>query len=364
MTTDKPPIPIPWKSRLRELRLRVLPVVVFGGAVIGILSLWRGSLAAPSLTGQAEAVVANVSSYRDGILAELTASRFQKVKAGEAIAKVIVSDPRIYESTMAKIRSEIDRIRSDLRPALSQQRANVDYNQLRLDWMRRRAELASAKVDLQLAETEFKRMEELVKERLVADRMFDQARANKERAENQVAELTRLVNDVEQAVKALEASTPRDQSIPDSIEAAIAVEQRNLEIAEAELSPIILRAPIDGLISSVFHRSGEAIMAGKPIVSIATDLPVRIVGYLKPPFVAEPKIGMPVEVRTRGPKREIGLAKVTDVGTQLEPLPAALLGPVKLTAAAEFGLAVGISLPEGMNILPGEVVDLTFVSKN
>jgi multidrug resistance efflux pump len=265
---------------------------------------------------------------------------------------------------MAKIRSEIERIRSDLRPALSQQRATVDYNQLRLDWMRRRAELASAKVDLQLAETEFKRMEELIKEKLVATRMFEEARANKERAENQVAELTRLVNEVEGSVKALEANAPLDKGVPNVIEAAIAVEQRNLEIAEAELAPIILRAPIDGIISSVFHRSGEAIMAGKPVVSIATDVPVRIVGYLKPPFVTEPKVGMPVEVRTRGPKRVVGLAKVTDVGTQLEPLPVTLLGPIKLAASFELGLAVGISLPEGMSVLPGEVVDLTFVSPN
>jgi hypothetical protein len=52
-----------------------------------IIFLWKGNLAAPNLVGQAEAVVANVSSYRDGILAELTATRFQKVKAGRQSPK-------------------------------------------------------------------------------------------------------------------------------------------------------------------------------------------------------------------------------------------------------------------------------------
>jgi multidrug resistance efflux pump len=169
MSNNKPAIPIPWGSRVREFRMRALPLLVFGGVVFSIVMLWRGSVARPTLVGQAEPVVANVSSYRDGILAELIVNRFQKVKAGDPVAKVVVSDPRIYESTMAKIRSEIERIRSDLRPAISAQRATVDYNQLRLDWMRRRAELASAKVDFQFADTEYKRMEELVKEKLVAE---------------------------------------------------------------------------------------------------------------------------------------------------------------------------------------------------
>jgi multidrug resistance efflux pump len=121
-----------------------------------------------------------------------------------------------------------------------------------------------------------------------------------------------------------------------------------------------LKAPMDGIVTIIFHRSGEAVTAGQPILAIATLNPVRIVGYLRPPITTEPTAGMKVEVRTRGLKREVGQAKVVEVGTQLEAVPGSLLGPVKL-ASVELGLPVDISLPPNLKIRPGEVVDLTLV---
>src|SRR6266700_5896106 len=79
--------------------------------------------------------------------------------------------------------------------------------------------------------------------------------------------------------------------------------------------------------------------AGQPIVAVATLNPVRIVGYLRPPIMDEPKPGMKVEVRTRGVPRVVGSAHIVEVGTQLEAVPATLLGPMKL-ANTELGLPV------------------------
>ena len=71
---------------------------------------------------------------------------------------------------------------------------------------------------------------------------------------------------------------------------------------------------------------------------------------------------MKVEVRTRGLHRQIGEAKIVEVGTQLESLPATLLGPVRL-ANTELGLPVDISLPANFKIHAGELVDIIMLSK-
>jgi multidrug resistance efflux pump len=44
--------------------------------------------------------------------------------------------------------------------------------------------------------------------------------------------------------------------------AAIAVQEAKLRLTEAELGPLLLRAPLDGVVAAIYHRSGEAVIAG------------------------------------------------------------------------------------------------------
>jgi multidrug resistance efflux pump len=365
MKTDRPPsIPIPLKQRWRDARLRVLPVIAFGLTCCAIIFLWKEHVVGRSMIGQAEPVSSNVSSYRPGVLAELLVGRFQKVKAGDPICKILVTDPRILASSLAVIQAEIESLRANMKPVMVQQHNAMDYDQLRLDWMKERAQLASARVNLDLAETEFHRMEELLKDQIVAQRVYDQAKATRDRFQNEVENLTKLVDECEHNMAALQLTNAAELSKVsiDPLQAALAVQESKLKLTEAELSPITLRAPIDGIVSTIYHRAGEAVTAGQPVLAVATLGPVRIVGYLRPPIVEEPMAGMRVEVRTRGPHREIGSAKILEVGTQLEALPPALASPVKM-ANMELGLPVDIALPPNIKIHAGELVDIIILSK-
>jgi len=293
------------------------------------------------------------------VLAECTVIRFQRVRAGDPVGQVIITDPKILASTLAVIQSEIEMLRVNMKPIAAQQHNAMDYDQLRLDWMKQRTQLAAARVNLQLAEGEHRRMAELFKDRIVSERVYEQAKAAQERLQNEVEEMSKLVSEGEQNIRSLQLTNAADISkVSNSpLLAAIAVQEAKLRQTEAELSPIQLKAPMDGIVSAIFCRSGEAVTAGQPIASIATLNPVRIVGYLRAPILDEPKVGMRVEVRTRGWKREVGLAKIIEIGTQLEALPATLLGPARL-AGAELGLPIDISLPLDLRIRPGELVDI------
>jgi hypothetical protein len=66
---------------------------------------------------------------------------------------------------------------------------------------------------------------------------------------------------------------------------------------------------------------------------------------------------MKVQVRTRGLRREVGAATITEVGTQLEPVPAVLMGLLKVPHS-ELGLPIDISLPSNLKIRAGEPVDI------
>lgn len=356
------PVPIPFEQRWRDARHRLLPVLVFAGTLGMIGLLWKNHVTPATLVGQAEPVLANVSSHKPGVLAQLTVGRFQRVKAGDLVGQVMVADPRILESSLAVIRAEIEMLRVNMKPIVTMQRNAMDYNRVRLEWMRQRADLASVRVNLQLAETEFHRTEELFKQQITSQQKLEESKAAYEALQRQVEELTRLVAEGEQNFQTLQLTNAADitKISEDPLRAAIAVQESKLRLTEAELSPIALKAPMAGIVSVIYHRSGEAVTAGQPILSIATLSPVRIVGYLRPPLSEEPQAGARVEVRTRGVHRQAGVAQVVEVGAQLESLPPALQGPLGL-ASVELGLPIAISLPANLKIRPGELVDVTLL---
>lgn len=365
-TEVPPPIPMPLGRRLRGARLRLLPVLVFAGAAAATALLWKDHVAALTMVGQAEPIVSNVSCHRTGVLAELNVNRFQHVKFGEPMGRVMIVDPRILAASLAVIQSEIEALRVNLRPVAAVQRLAMDYDQLRLEWMRQRTLLAADRVNLQLAEVEFHRMEELFTNNppIISARDYDKAKATRDGFQTKVAELSNLVSACEKSLHDLQVTNRADLSVVSTnpLVAAIAVQESKLRLTEAEMNPVVVKAPMDGIITTIYHRVGEAVTPGESIVALATLDAVRIVGYLRPPIVREPQVGMKVTVRTRGLRRNAGPARILEVGSQFEPIPPTLLGPVNFANVIQ-GLPVNISLPANLKIRPGELVDIILLNK-
>ena len=358
------PIPIPLRQRWHDIRVHFFPLLIFVGIVFLLVMLWKNYASAQTLVGQAEVVPARKSCYKPGMLAKLTVNRFDKVKAGDEIGEVMLTDPKILASSLAVIQAEIEQIRISQTPIANEQRLAMEYSEVRLHWMAQRAELGAAKADLLVAQADYRRTQDLFKDKIVSERAFDLAKAKADSLQNKVEELATSVEDQGKRVELLQPTNALTiaRVSDDPLRALIAVEESKLKLTEAELNPITLRASVDGMIDVIYHRVGEAITAGEPIIGISPASAARIIGYLRPPLLEEPKVGGRVEVRTRGPHRQTAQGKITDIGTQFETLPAALQMPVKL-ATAELGLPLSISVPSELHIRPGELVDLTLASQ-
>ncbi len=347
---------------MHDVRQRFVPALLLTVLLVLSVKLWQKYASAPTLVGQAEVVPANVSCYKSGMLAQLFVNRFQTVKAGDSIGQVLVTDPKILVSSLAVIQAEIEAIRVSQTPVAAEQRLAMEYGEVRLHWMAQRAELGVAKADLLVAQADFRRTEQLFKDKIVSGRAYDLAKAKQDSLQNKVEELATSVEEQGRKIQLLQpTNTTEISKVTDQpLQTAIAVEESKLRLTEAELSPITLRAAVDGMVDVIYHRVGEAVTVGEPIVGIAPSNAVRIIGYLRPPLFDEPKLGARVEVRTRGPHRQVGAANIVQVGTQFEPLPAALQLPARL-ADSELGLPLAISVPSSLKIRPGELVDLTLV---
>jgi multidrug resistance efflux pump len=361
-------IPTPWSQHWREFRIRFVPLIVVAAAAIATITLWQGYIFPASLVGRAEAVQCPVASPKPGIISRLYVTRFQKVSAGDPIADISITDTNVAAASLAVIRAEIDLLKAGVNPVTIWQRTAIDYDQLRLNLLQQRAQLAASRVNLQLAETEFQRTSRLHQEKLVSDAEFEIARNTREVVRTQTSEEEQIVKEMSQALAQLAGAASQAQDPTNQLRAALRVQEEKLKLAEAELRPITLRAPTNGMVVLISQYSGETVLPGGRIVTISTLTSERIIGYLRQPLYLKPELGMKVRVRTRSFKRMGGEGEILAIGSQMQPINDLLLPPTHL-AVGEEGLPVLVSMPDTLRsppgaapkVQPGELLDLTIL---
>ncbi len=360
------PIPIPLSQRWRMFKSQALPVLVFSATTLAAVHLWQNHVVPPVLIGQVESSQATVTSVFPGMLHDLRVERFQQVKAGDPVVTVLRTDPKLIESSLDVFRGEIEVLRAGASPLLNRDRNRLNLEQLNMDWLDQRVQLASAKAKAQYALSELMRIEALVSDvnNPIASRQeYELAKRDYQALQEEVLEREKLVRDVGQSLTGLRTMVGAADSSADekALRGAIAVQEANLRLTEAQLEPLVLRAPIAGTVTYVYRRNGENIVAGEQLITISGSEAERIVAYARQPSNFEPLVGMKLEVRTRTVRRTSGVAEITGVSPRLEPTPAMLLG-MPTNQTAELSLAMHVTIPPGSKLRPGEIVDLRQVN--
>src|SRR5439155_21842183 len=91
-----PPIPTPMLQRWREFRIRVMPLTLFLLLACASGFLLKEVTVPPMVgVGFAETNIAAVAAPLPGIVSQMTAKRFQQIKAGDPIWQLVLTDPKI-----------------------------------------------------------------------------------------------------------------------------------------------------------------------------------------------------------------------------------------------------------------------------
>ncbi|MEK7674953.1 MAG: hypothetical protein AAB676_03845 [Verrucomicrobiota bacterium] len=358
---ELPLIPTPPAQRWREFRIQNLPVLVFATAFLCAFYLWRESVTPATLVGEVETIRADVTSPDSGLLTNLWVTRFQPVKAGDVVAEVMATDSPAFDSSVQLLRGKIALSQLEVGSLLDRERLAFDYQMLRLDYLRQRVELATARAQLGPADHEYKAAGDLLNAKLLSEVDYDYFAKIREPLKAKVDETGKLVDELEKRLeqaKHLLEFFPSDQANTNWQRALAAIEQNRAQLARLGTEPVLLKAPIDGVVSAIYRRAGENILAGEPIITISALQGERIVGYLRQPFPIEPQVGMPVQIRLRSMKRQELLSQILAVGKQFEPITnsLAMLRPGLLV---DMGLPISVALPAAVKLLPGELVDMS-----
>jgi multidrug resistance efflux pump len=357
--SELPVIPRPLGQRWNDFRLRALPFAVFVVALGCTMWLWNKNWGPMTFVGEVQSPRSTVACPQAGYLAELSVEPYGTVRQGDVVAVVRVMSDQTMQASFDAIRTDLEVMR--VRLTQDQQRNQQSYQQLRFDWLDQRVALAVARANLQFAESELNRVQRLRDEQINSESEYELALDRRDALKVEVAERERLVVEMGAALERMSPpETQADSGILRAITAAIEAQEAQLQQTEGAIR---LRAPMDGVVTSILRRRGEAIMAGEPLVEIAGAQPEQIIGFIRQPIGFQPKTGDVVEVRTRGNNRQVGETQVTAVGARMELFtqPLRIRG---FDSSMERGLPVLLNVPLDMRLYPGELVDLYMKSAN
>jgi multidrug resistance efflux pump len=349
-----PPIPTPPSQRWREFRIQVLPLIIFTGILLGVVVLWRNFVAPTGIVGEVEAIKADVISIQDGTVARLSIDRFEMVEAGQELGEISTSSEDFVKASVAAIEADLRVM--DTRIALDERRNQQSTLGLKMDTLRERVQLVGDKAALVQASNSFRRAEQEYNQtpRLISENDYDIAKAAFEVLQNSVAERSQVVSEMMATIDELRAAnSPEDKDV-----VAAAIKTKIAELEET-LKPMKIKAPMAGVVSAIYHRPGEKVVRGVPILTITAMHSDRIVGYLRQPINTRPTTNDTVIVSTRTQKRVRATGKVLRVGTQMELINPALLSTD--SNRIEVGLPILVQMPDNLKLVPGEFVDLSIM---
>src|SRR5688572_20300902 len=249
-----PTIPTPASMYWREFRIRFFPVIAFIGIVGSAVVLWRNAGISSYLAGVAEGVRSTVTSPQVGILQQLNVQPYQMVQAGDPIAIILPKDPRVE---MDLIQSQIQIARLRMQPAVAEQNA-MNFESVRVDLWTLKSELEIAKANLALKLSEVRRNEPLFKEKLVSEEIYDLSVKSRDLYLAEIEAKSNAIAQIEGRLDALNTlGVPQAASTNDEAQQILTRLDTLQNTAATNWGPIVLRAPISGMVGMVYRQQGE-----------------------------------------------------------------------------------------------------------
>lgn len=375
----------PWKLRWQRFRYTWVPGLTFVLLLVVVGTLWQRQDFLPNSVGRVEATRANVASVVDGQLMpldELPEGRwrlFDPVEPGQVVARLNDKPLRALlaalQSDAAALRAELDAAkvttaRDNTELQFDHVRGSTDaawqFERTRLDVLDRLALVEEDRLELSRLES---RLQTLTKARgsgLVSESEIDDVRGEIERV---TALLDAHRAAVRQAEQNSRSAAERADNVPALVQpeidkllapirASIEAAEARAEEVSAQIEMMEIRSPVRGTIAAIYIQPGQAVQAGEWIMTIAADEADHITAYVRPEQHLRPAANMPVGVRPRLPGQRLVASTVQSVGSQWEALPLELLRDQRIP---EWVLPVRIALPDGLEVRPGEIVDVCFI---
>lgn len=240
-------------------------------AVVSIVG-WIVIKPAPEiLQGEVEATEVRVSGKVPGRIEKFMVSEGMTVSEGDTL--VFINSPEL-DAKLMQANSAEDAASAQNQKAIKGARAEQITGAYEM-WQK-------AKVGVQLAETTYKRVQNMFKDGVVSAQKCDEAEANFKAA---VATAKAAESQYDMAVNGAEKE--------DKLAASALVNRAKGAVSEVEsyLSETMLVSPINGEVSDIFPKRGELVGSGAPIMNIVDLNDIWVVYNIREDQLTHIKIG-------------------------------------------------------------------------
>jgi multidrug resistance efflux pump len=370
--------------RFGRLRLHVVPFLVWLAVVGCVIVLFRHRTQRFEVLGLAQGRVHQVAATSTGRLREIRVQLFDEVAKGIEVAVIdTVLDNENLQTQLNTALAEVQHLKAQFAPAREQlvaeatsldtgrvaalRRFSVDAEAARMRVLELKAQIEADRIAVEAMEVERKAflVQRLSDQNEVVYYELQAMKVRRETLGNQIEENERLLEQAEQDLGQAEQRRdefaqrqPQHPPIDTALEViqkAVAVQEQRIEELLARRQPLVLTSPIDGVVSLVQHKAGEAILAGEPILSIAEVKPSEIVAYAGEDQLGRVREGLVVELVKDGEPAQVANSQVVYLGPGMELMPQRLW---RNPNVPQWGQPVLIKIPPGMELLPGEPVGI------
>jgi membrane fusion protein (multidrug efflux system) len=159
-----------------------------------------------------------------------------------------------------------------------------------------KSNVQAANVKLNLAQKDYNRFENLIKDGAITQQAFDQAKANKESAEAAKAAAqaayTAAVDQYNAAVKQV-GTTQSQLGVSNS---GVTQRQADVDFAKLQLSYTEIKAPATGIVSKKNVQKGQLIQAGQALFAIVNENSLFVTANFKETQLEKIKVGSKVKI--------------------------------------------------------------------
>jgi HlyD family secretion protein len=264
-------------------------------------------------------------------IAQLEVAEGDFVAAGEVLA---------YLESYAERRAERDYAASQVAEAEARFATETQYRQAEVETVQtriaqvdepqafqieaQRATIRQLEAELELAEVDLGRFEDLFAEGAIARQDLDQqqteVRRRQEELNNARATLIQLERSRQTDLQNAQAQLSASQAELSRSQAQINLDsaRRNLDLAEARLERTIIRAPVDGEILRVITQQGEAIGQNGGILEMGDTRQMYVVAEVYETDVGRVELGQTATITSRnGAFEETLTGTVERIGSQI-----------------------------------------------
>jgi len=370
----------PLGRRVRFFRQRQLPVLIWIAAVASAVLLARRQAVRVDAIGIVEVRRATVAPQGVGTVKFVIPDLYDEVRAGEVVGGLdearILAELQVVKTEIARLRAVIPAETARLQAADAAQRLDRQTQARRFAWNLEGAELdlLDRCVILEVDRVEherltlvFERLRRLVAKGAASQADVDEAAAARKAVTIKISENTRVIAAAERrrdAARTRQDALERTAELPPGLETqlepirrAVAVQQARLAELTLARAELVLRAPIDGVVSRILLRPGETATAGAPVMSIADPRTTRVVAYIpEGDGHLDVRVGDRVHLQRRTSPVQMLEAKVLRVGPAVEEIP---IQGRRNPNLVEWGRPVLIAATTpALDLYPGETVDV------